>query len=309
MATGKRYYWIKLKKEFLTGDAIEYLMSHERGSDYVVLYLQLCTATINTSGRLESRIGEMIIKFDVDRIQREGRYFPRETVEKALDLYKRIGLIYEEQDGTLIITDYSEMVGSETDWAAQKRRQKGMESDVETAVENFHTESESRYQSLENRVKNPEKEKEKEWWTSASESVSSSIVSRACARENVDVLSGFLYIHGIKLSKPDVNKLLEDGFDLDTIFWMIEKTEDAQPINPTSYFSSICEDKCEKNATTIDIIREAECDSPAFCKRFDRHIQFWQEEFSSYQELGAAEYAKQRNEKMRRYTQGNGSSH
>ena len=94
MATGKRFYWIKLKKDFLTSDAIEFLMSNDRGSDYVVLYLQLCTATINTSGRLESRIGEMIVPFDVDRIQREGRYFPRETVEKALDIYKRIGLIY-----------------------------------------------------------------------------------------------------------------------------------------------------------------------------------------------------------------------
>lgn len=307
MATGKRYYWIKLKKEFLTGDAIEYLMSHERGSDYVVLYLQLCTATINTCGRLESRIGEMIIKFDVARIQREGRYFSRETVEKALDLYKCIGLIYEKQDGTLIIADYSEMVGSETDWAAQKRRQKGAESDVENGVENFHTESESIYQSqrLENRFKSTKKEKER----SESVSVSSSIVSRTCTRESVDVLSGFLYIHGIKLSKPDVNKLFEDGFDLDTIFWMIEKTEEARPINPTSYFSRICEDKYEKNAMTIDIIRKEECDSPDFCERFDKHVQFWQEEFSNYQEFGEVEYAKQRNEKMRRYMQGNSSSH
>jgi len=158
MATGKRFYWIKLKKDFLTSDAIEFLMSNDRGSDYVVLYLQLCTATINTSGRLESRIGEMIVPFDVDRIQREGRYFPRETVVKALDIYKRIGLIYEDRNGTLIIADYDDMVGSETDWAIKKRREKnresGGESDGENSGEIFPTEN--RHKSTEYRDKSLE---------------------------------------------------------------------------------------------------------------------------------------------------------
>ena len=158
MATGKRFYWIKLKKDFLTSDAIEFLMSNDRGSDYVVLYLQLCPAMINTSGRLESRIGEMIVPFDVDRIQREGRYFPRETVEKALDIYKRIGLIYEDCDGTLIISDYGDMVGSETDYARQKRNQRNVDNTVDSAVDNVHTEirdksSEIRDKSSEERVR------------------------------------------------------------------------------------------------------------------------------------------------------------
>lgn len=38
MATGKRYYWIKLKDSFMSSDAIDYLMSQPDGANYVVLY-------------------------------------------------------------------------------------------------------------------------------------------------------------------------------------------------------------------------------------------------------------------------------
>ena len=37
MATGKRYYWIKLKDSFMSSDAIDYLMSQPDGVNYVCL--------------------------------------------------------------------------------------------------------------------------------------------------------------------------------------------------------------------------------------------------------------------------------
>ena len=57
MATGKRYYWIKLKDSFMSSDAIDYLMSQPDGANYVVLYQMLCLKTINTGGCLVSKIG------------------------------------------------------------------------------------------------------------------------------------------------------------------------------------------------------------------------------------------------------------
>lgn len=276
MATGKRFYWIKLRKDFLTSDTIEFLMSNDQGSDYVVLYLQLCTATINTSGRLESRIGEMIVPFDVDRIQREGRYFPRETVEKALDIYKRIGLIYEDCNGTLIIANYCDMVGSETDYAKQKRTQRTMDNGVDIGMDNVHTESESRDKRIENRSERQEKEKR----TSSS---LSSMSTRARDRDaDVDVLLQFLNKHKIKISRPDVSKLLEDGFDLDSIFWMIEKTEEARPNSPKSYFMRVCEEKLDIGQTTIGVLRDAECDSNADYDFFDRHVEYWRKEYQKF---------------------------
>ena len=123
MATGKRYYWIKLKDSFMSSDAIDYLMSQPDGANYVVLYQMLCLKTINTGGCLVSKIGEMLIPYDVEKIQRECKWFSLATVRVALEVYKQIGLVFENPDGTLSISDYSEMIGSETDWAAKKRRQ------------------------------------------------------------------------------------------------------------------------------------------------------------------------------------------
>lgn len=44
------------------------------------------------------------------------------TVRLALTVYKQIGLIFENPDGTLSISDYQNMIGSETDWAAKNRK-------------------------------------------------------------------------------------------------------------------------------------------------------------------------------------------
>lgn len=122
MATGKRYYWIKLKDSFMSSDEIDYLMSQPDGANYVVLYQMLCLKTINTNGCLVSKIGEMLIPYDAEKIQRECKWFPLSTVRLALTLYKQIGLIFENPDGTLSISDYQNMIGSETDWAAKNRK-------------------------------------------------------------------------------------------------------------------------------------------------------------------------------------------
>lgn len=151
MATGKRYYWIKLKDSFMSSDEIDYLMSQPDGANYVVLYQMLCLKTINTSGCLVSKIGEMLIPYDAEKIQRECKWFSLATVRVALSVYKQIGLIFENPDGTLAISDYSDMIGSETDWAAKKRRQALQaanslpavgESSGDTGGENFPIEKE-----------------------------------------------------------------------------------------------------------------------------------------------------------------------
>lgn len=198
MATGKRYYWIKLRESFMTSDTVDFLMSQKGGANYVVLYQMLCLKTINTGGRLSRTIGEIVIPYDVEKIQRDCKWFSADTIRVALGLYKRFGLIYEDVDGTLVLVQHDSMVGSETDWAKQKRAQKslaeggnkvelGVESDVETSVESgvetkrkqsgtgvesgvedFHTDirdKDTRYQdtrikNLDTREQIPEKEKE-----------------------------------------------------------------------------------------------------------------------------------------------------
>lgn len=124
MATGKRYYWMKLKDSFMTSDTIDYFMSQPDGANYVVLYQMLCLKTINTDGRLSRQIGEIIIPYDIPKIQRDLKWFTADTIRVALELFKAFGLIYEDVDGTLVLADHDSLVGSETDWSAKKRRQR-----------------------------------------------------------------------------------------------------------------------------------------------------------------------------------------
>ena len=96
MATGKRYYWIKLKDTFMTSDAVDFLMSQPDGANYVVLYQMLCLKTINNEGSLERQIGEVLIPYDEAKIQRDTKWFSIDTVRVALKLYQALGLIYTD---------------------------------------------------------------------------------------------------------------------------------------------------------------------------------------------------------------------
>lgn len=128
MADNKRFYWIKLRDSFLTSDAVDFLMGQKNGSEYVVLYQMLCLKTANTKGVLAREIGEIIIPYNAEKIQRDCKYFSIDTVHIALELYKKLGLIYEQADGFLKIADFERIVGSETKWAEYKRIERSSDS-------------------------------------------------------------------------------------------------------------------------------------------------------------------------------------
>lgn len=120
----KTYYWIKLQTNYFDRDAIDFLMSQKNGSDYVVLYQMLCLNTANSNGRLETKVGEVIIPYDAEKIQRDCKYFDIDTVIVALDLYKKLGLIYYEDDGCLRISQFNDMVGSITQSGLYKQEKR-----------------------------------------------------------------------------------------------------------------------------------------------------------------------------------------
>ena len=124
MATGKRYYWMKLKESFMTSDTIDYFMGLPNGANYVVLYQMLCLKTINTEGRFERKIGAMLIPYDVEKIRRDTKWFSADTIRVALNLYMQFGLIYTDENGVMVIANHKNLVGSETDWAEKKSRQR-----------------------------------------------------------------------------------------------------------------------------------------------------------------------------------------
>lgn len=119
----KKYYWIKLKTDFFDIPTIDWLAEQNNGYAYIVLYQKLCLLTANNGGELTRRIGEMIIPYNAKKIAEVTR-FDFDTVVVALELYKRLGLIYEQSNGILRLNGIEEMVGAETKWAEKKRIQR-----------------------------------------------------------------------------------------------------------------------------------------------------------------------------------------
>lgn len=150
MAETKKYYWIKLKTDFFESETIDWLSFQPNGCEYVVLYLKLCLLTANKNGELSAMIGDIIMPYDVNRIARITK-FPFDTVVVALELFKKIGLIYEQDNGILKIPYVGEVVGSETEHAEKKRRYRERQKTL--------TETKSRTlsdKSIENRDKSKE---------------------------------------------------------------------------------------------------------------------------------------------------------
>lgn len=120
----KKYYWIRLKTNFFGRDEIDFLMSQKNGSNYVVLYQMLCLQTANTNGKLATQVGEMIVPYDINKIVRDTKYFDFDTVTVALELFKKLGLIYIAEDNNLIIAGIEDMVGKEPDKTNAERQRR-----------------------------------------------------------------------------------------------------------------------------------------------------------------------------------------
>lgn len=124
MKKEKRNYWFKLKYNFIfePNSGFDFLMTQENGANYVVLYEMLCLLTANTGGVLVKDYGEIVIKLSLDQIKRETKYFSRDTILVAIELFKKLGLVAEDPDGFLEITNFDELISSETEAAARMRR-------------------------------------------------------------------------------------------------------------------------------------------------------------------------------------------
>lgn len=117
----RKLYWIKLTDNFMTSDTVDFLMEQKDGANYVVLYQMLCLKTINNNGELSRRLGEVIIPYDAEKIERDCKWFSIDTVRCALELYKKLGLIYLNRNGNLQITDFERLIGSQTVGAEKKQ--------------------------------------------------------------------------------------------------------------------------------------------------------------------------------------------
>lgn len=122
MGEAKRYYWLKLDRNFFKRHDIRIIeaMDNGKGKEYVLFYLKLLVESIDHNGALRF---SQTIPYD-EQMLSVVTNTDLEIVGHAIDILKRYGLMEIDEDGTIFMTGLPNMVGSETESAIRKRRQR-----------------------------------------------------------------------------------------------------------------------------------------------------------------------------------------
>lgn len=125
--SNKKYYWLKLKDDFFEDDTIAWLEEQENGKDYVIFYLKLCLKSLQDDGKLIRYVGESLIPYDVKALSKLTNT-AADTVAVAMKTFLQFGLIERLDTGEIYMKQINEMIGSETHYAVQKRRQRALDN-------------------------------------------------------------------------------------------------------------------------------------------------------------------------------------
>lgn len=130
----KRYFWLKLKRDFFKRGDIQIIEALPNGKDYILFYLKLLCESVDNNGQLRfseqipynEQMLSTITNTNVD------------IVRSAIKIFTELGMMEILDDGTFFMNEVERMLGSETYWAKQKRIQK---SNKNKNVGNFPIES------------------------------------------------------------------------------------------------------------------------------------------------------------------------
>lgn len=113
----KKYYWLKLKRDFFKRHDIRIVEEMPNGKDYILFYMKLLLESIDHCGQLRfsdsipynAQMLSVITNTNID------------TVEKALKLFIELNMIEMFEDGTLLMKEVERNIGSESDSAHRVR--------------------------------------------------------------------------------------------------------------------------------------------------------------------------------------------
>ena len=117
MATGKKYYWLKLDKDFFKRHDIRIVEAMDNGKDYILFYLKLLCESTSHDGNL--RFSETI-PYDVKMLSVVTNT-NIDIAEKSIKIFTELGMMETLDDGTIYMNEINKMLGYETDWAKKKR--------------------------------------------------------------------------------------------------------------------------------------------------------------------------------------------
>ena len=157
----KKYYWLKLPRNFFGKHYIKILRAKENGELLVLFYMWMLTEAIDHEGRL--RYSEDI-PYDEEMLA-EASGFALHIVTQALQQFTKLQLVITESDGTLFMPKSIEMIGSESASAQRVREYRERKNSKEKKpeiVENTESNDNVTKCNADVQKSNIEKELEKE---------------------------------------------------------------------------------------------------------------------------------------------------
>ena len=116
----KRYYWLKLKKDFFQQHQIRVLKSLPNGRLYTLIYLELLAESTSHEGELRY---SQLLPYDILTLSAVIDE-DKDNVEKAIETCINLELIEVLDDGTIYMNEIQKLIGSETGQTIRKREAK-----------------------------------------------------------------------------------------------------------------------------------------------------------------------------------------
>lgn len=113
----KKYYWLKLKRDFFKRHDIHILNGMEYGREIVLFYIKLMLESIDHEGEL--RFSEKLPYSNSMLANLTDT--PEQIVETSMEILQDFKLIEIDENGTIILPKVMDMIGFETDWAKKKK--------------------------------------------------------------------------------------------------------------------------------------------------------------------------------------------
>ena len=118
----KRYYWLKLKRDFFKRHDIQIIESMPNGKDYILFYLKLLCESVDHDGNLRFNDEIPYNEEMLSTITRTNI----DIVRSAIKVFTQLRMMELLDDGTYYMSEVNKMLGSETYWAQKKRESRGI---------------------------------------------------------------------------------------------------------------------------------------------------------------------------------------
>ena len=113
----KKYYWLKLKRDFFKRHDIQIIEDMPNGKDYILFYVKLLCESVDHDGRL--RFNEEI-PYNEEMLSTITRT-NIDTVRSAIKIFTQLQMMEMLDDGTIFMREVQKMLGSESYWAERSR--------------------------------------------------------------------------------------------------------------------------------------------------------------------------------------------